>query len=80
MEKGLLMIWLMAHHITARKQQERCMMHLGFGINLSPSVQQEPDHDHVPPSGCNVQRSDTILQRKTDTLKRAHTMRTDSGD
>lgn len=64
----------------SKKTAGTLLMHLGFGINLSPSVQQKPDHDHIPPSGCNVQRSDTILQRKTDTLKRAHTMRTDSSD
>lgn len=39
-------------------------MHLGFGINLSPSVQQEPNHDDIPPPGRNVQRSDTVLHRK----------------
>lgn len=44
------------------KRQERCLRHLGLGVNLSPSVQQEPHHDHIPPSGSDVQRSDTILQ------------------
>ncbi len=56
------------------------MLHLGLGINLSPSVQQEPDHDHIPPSGCDVQRSDTILQRETDALRQANTRRTDPKD
>ncbi len=56
------------------------MLHLGLGINLSPSVQQEPDHDHIPPSGCNVQRSDTILQKETDALRQEHTRGTETKD
>lgn len=56
---------------TVRKRAR--LLHLGLGINLSSSVQQEPNHDHIPPPGCNVQRSDTVLHRKTEALTQAHT-------
>ena len=39
--------------------------HLGLGVDLSSSVQEEPHHDHVPPSGCNVEGSDTVLETHT---------------
>lgn len=58
----------MMHQINGVKWQGSCVLHLGFGIYLGPSVQQQSDHDHIPPPGCNVQWSDTILQRKTDAL------------
>ena len=64
------MIHLIAHHIT---HLEKCLLHLGLGINLGSSVQQKPNHDHIPPPGCNVQRSDTVLHRKPDTLTQVHT-------
>lgn len=38
------------------------MKDLGLGVDLSPSVQQQPHHDHVSASGGDVQRSDAILQ------------------
>lgn len=53
------------------------LLHLGLGINLSPSVKQEPDHDHIPPPGCNVQRCDTILQRETEALRQAQNKKKD---
>lgn len=37
------------------------MKDLGLGVDLSPSVQQQPDHDHVSTSGSDVQRCDAIL-------------------
>lgn len=67
-----------ASNYTFRKRAR--LLHLGLGINLSSSVQQEPNHDHIPPPGCNVQRSDTVLHRKTDALTQAHTSGAICGD
>lgn len=39
------------------------MKDLGLGVDLSPSVQQQPHHDHVAASGGDVQGSDAVLQR-----------------
>lgn len=63
---------------TFRKRAR--LFHLGLGINLSSSLQQEPNHDHIPPPGRNMQRSDTVLHRKTDTLTQAHTSGAICGD
>lgn len=53
--------------------------YLGPGFYLSPSVQQESHHDHVPPAGGDVQWSDAILEteigenQKQFFFGRAHT-------
>lgn len=38
------------------------MKDLGLGVDLSPSVQQQPHHDHIAAPGGDVQGSDAILQ------------------
>lgn len=38
------------------------MKDLGLGVDLSPSVQQQPHHDHVATPGGDVQGSDAVLQ------------------
>lgn len=62
---------------TVKTVKITSLLHLGLGIDLCPSVQQESDHDHIPPPGRNVQRSDAVLQKDADSLRQACKIRPD---
>ena len=42
------------------------LSHLIKRFHVGPSVQQEPDHFHMVPTDCNMNRSEPILQRRMD--------------